>query len=109
MSEWTANATDCLRGLIGRRVTGVINPWPLVTGIATAKGLVLDDGTALIFTSNGSFWRERAEEVQRVVKRKQDELQQAASDLQHALVMDGLLPAVSGSPESRESTAGGSH
>jgi hypothetical protein len=100
--EWTSNHVDCLRGLIGRTITGVINPWPGIS-VTTAKALVLDDGTAFVFSANGSFWRERADEVERVVKHKRDELEHAMSELQHVLAADGLLSALKSPPSTHQS------
>lgn len=65
-----SNTTECIESLIGHSVIGVLIGALPVGRADLARGtrtLVLDDGTGFTFTSNGSFWRETAEDIRRAV------------------------------------------
>lgn len=84
----TSNTPDCFRDCVGRQVTGVLfDTFPLgrydLSG--GTKTLIFDDGYGLTISSNGSYWIENPEDVQRGLARKQRELMQIDADLIEAV------------------------
>lgn len=93
-----ANTRECIEDIIDRRVVGCLFDALPVGRKDLARGtrtLILDDGTGFTFTSNGSFWRESAEDVARAVAAVQREWLATKRNL------EGVL-ALAGQPVARE-------
>ena len=90
-----SNTADVFRYAIGRTIIGVLRSALPVSRPDLAKGnktLVFDDGTALTMTSGGAYRIERAEDVDRAVKRTQQKLDDAMRDYQAILDLAGHRP-----------------
>jgi hypothetical protein len=64
-----SNSRECLAELRGRTIVGLYRheSGTDVPGARYGWALILDDGTALVFVENGSFWREPKRNVRLVV------------------------------------------
>ena len=92
-----ANTRECFRECLGKTVKGVLFD-ALPAGRADlargTKTLIFDDGTGLTFASNGSFWPECKEELQRAIADKHQELLLSQAAIKKALRVAGVvLPA----------------
>ncbi len=89
----TANTHDCIRGLIGKTIVGVLfnalptNRRDLASG---NKTLVFEDGTGFTFSSKGTFWSETATDIARAVNTKHEELRLVEQDIRDVLVVAGV-------------------
>ena len=88
----TSNTNECFTDLIGHEVVGVLfDALPVHRGdlARSTKTLVLDDGTGLTISSNGSFWRESEEEVRRAVVSEAKRLQDVKARIKGVLQVAG--------------------
>ncbi len=89
-----SNTKDCFRECVGKKIVGVLfGALPLNDAdIANrTKTLVLDDGTGLTISSNGTFWRESAKDIRRAVDLKRDELNVTNREIVEVLALAGEL------------------
>ena len=90
----SSNTKECFRESIGRTIVGVLfNALPfgrydLAQGTTT---MVFDDGSGLTVASNGSFWQESRDVVERAVASQRGELERAKADLEDVLRVAGAL------------------
>lgn len=80
-----SNTRDCFRECIGKRVKGVLFD-AMSDG---AKTLIFEDGTGLTIASNGSFWRELSQDINRAIKNKRAELEANRRDIEDVLTAAG--------------------
>ena len=89
-----SNTLDCFRELIGLKVVAVLFD-ALPSGRADisrgTKTLVLDDGTGLTFSNNGSYWRETVEDVQTGIAARKAELSAIQGELREVMRADGIV------------------
>ena len=87
-----SNTKDCFRECIGKRVKGVLFD-ALPAGrndlAAGTKTLIFDDGSGLTIASNGSFWLEAQEEIQRAVSCRLAELEKTKDEIAEVLAAAG--------------------
>jgi hypothetical protein len=87
-----SNTFDCFRECVGKRVVGVLRDAmpPCRRDIAAGtKTLVFDDGTGLTIASNGSYWTERKDEIDRAIRIRREELEANHRDIQDVLDLAG--------------------
>lgn len=84
-----SNTDECFELCIGKRVTGFLRDAPTLT---SSRSLVLEDGTALSFSNNGSFWIEPKEKVRNAVQYLQDRLRSTQDQLKKAIELAGKIP-----------------
>jgi hypothetical protein len=88
-----ANTFECFREFIGHKVVGVLRDALPVgnQGIASGtKTLVFDDGRGLTIASNGSWWIDRADDVARAIRSRQQALEATADELKDVLELAGV-------------------
>lgn len=83
-----SNTKAAYEECIGLTVKGVIY-WARPEG-RQARTLIFEDGTGLTCLSSGSYWREKAETVDRLIADRRRELEVATHDL------EGVLSAAGG-------------
>lgn len=89
-----SNTKDCFKEVIGKSVIGVLFDALPVGRHDLAQGtktLVFDDGTGLTISSNGSFWRENAEDVKRAIDIKGQELAATKDCIEAVLALAGKV------------------
>lgn len=87
-----SNTKDCVRDQIGKRIVGVLfDALPLSDRRLAAgnKTFVFEDGSGFTFSSSGSFWEERADDIKRAVNRQRERLEANQRDLQDVLDLAG--------------------
>lgn len=86
----TANSTELLQSLKGRTVVGVIRGFKERTSSEFhADMLILDDGTGFCFNSNGAFWLQPPEDVQRGIDALKRDYENAVGTLNNLLELAG--------------------
>ena len=87
-----SNTRACFSEFIGQKVVGVLFDAVPVSRRDLARGtktLVFEDGRGLTISSNGSFWVEGADEIQRALRNKQDQLTRTSDELAGILALAG--------------------
>ena len=87
-----SNTTECLEEFIGRTVVGVLISALPVNRPDLARGtrtLVFGDGCGLTFNSNGAFWAESKEDINRALKERETELRKTQGCLEAVLRLAG--------------------
>lgn len=87
-----SNTFDCFRECVGLKVVGVLKsamPPSDRRLAAGTKTLVFEDGTGLTIAPNGSYWRERKDEIDKAIRIRQRELEANRSDIEDVLVTAG--------------------
>lgn len=87
-----SNTKDCFRYCIGKQVTGVLfDALPLGRCDLSSgtKTMIFEDGTGLTIANNGSFWIESADEIQRAVRSRKEELETTQRELADVLAVAG--------------------
>lgn len=90
-----SNTFECFRECIGLRVVGVlkdalpVNRRDLNRG---TKTLVFEDGSGLTVASNGSYWRESKEQIDRAIAVRKRELDALQTDVRDVLETAGAMP-----------------
>ncbi len=90
----SANTFDCFRECVGKKVVGVLNgaiPTSRRDLAAGTKTLVFDDGTGLTIASNGSYWTERKDEIERAIRIQKAKLEANERDIQDVLTVAGAM------------------
>lgn len=90
----TANTHACFSEFIGQKVVGTLfNALPASRRdiAAGTKTLVFEDGRGLTIASNGSYWVDSADEVQRAVGIRERELKATQGELAGLLEMAGAV------------------
>lgn len=85
-----SNTHDCFREFVGQRLTGLLfNALPVnrMDIAGGTRSMIFEDGRALTMASNGSYWIDSAEEVQRAVARKQRELETIEREIREVLAV----------------------
>lgn len=87
-----ANTRECFSACIGKTIVGVLFDALPVTNRSLATGnrtLIFEEGWGLTLSDNGSYWLESAEEIDRAVSLKRDELRQTQDELAGVLKLAG--------------------
>ena len=83
----TSNTNEVYRTFIGCRVKGLVRKTS--SDGHHADILVFDCGWGLAFNSNGSHWTVSPEDVNRLIKQAQKELENSKKELEHILKLAG--------------------
>lgn len=87
-----SNTRECFSSLIGCRVVGVLfDALPIGRRDLSAgtRTLVLDDGRGLTIASNGSYWIENADEIQRAIDAVRERLDATKAEIAGVLKLAG--------------------
>jgi hypothetical protein len=90
----TSNTRECFRTFIGQRLIGLLfNALPLGHRdlAAGTKTLVFEDGRGLTIGGNGSYWVDSADEIQRAVDERRQELNMTRGEIAEVLALAGAL------------------
>jgi hypothetical protein len=89
-----SNTRDCFCACVGKRVKGVlfdaipVGREDLSSG---TKTLIFEDGSGLTIASNGSFWLDSVEQIQRAILRKLKELEVMDDEIKEVLEAAGAM------------------
>lgn len=90
-----SNTRECFREVVGRTVIGVLFDALPLSRADLARGtktLIFDDGSGLTIASNGSYWQETAEDVERAISRERKRLEDAQQNIAAVLELAGAKP-----------------
>lgn len=92
MGNPASNTFDCFREFVGKKVVGVLQGALPVGRRDIASGtktLVFEDGRGLTVASNGSYWIDSKEDVDRAVSEVTEELEKLRRDTEDVLRLAG--------------------
>lgn len=91
-----SNTRECILEIRGRKVVGVIEgllPRGDKDIASRCISILLDDGTAFTFSSNGSFWLETKEHVSSAIRELESNLEQTRLAQADLVVASGARTA----------------
>lgn len=85
-----SNTKECFSEFIGQELIGLLFD-AFGHDPRGCKTLVFEDGRGLTISSNGSYWIEPVEEIQRAVKKRRRELDRTRGEIEQVLRLAGEL------------------
>lgn len=93
-----SNTRDCFREFVGQRVIGLMfDAMPMSRADLKAGNahLIFEDGRALTFSSNGSYWIDSAEDVILALEDNKRRLEQLQRETSEVIAASGLVGVAS--------------